>query len=161
SQLLTPAEREQYDLWFSSTATRAREAVYGMNATEKEFLKIYDLQRQFDAQYAGAAAPLSAVQQLNASLQQELGADRYAEYVRAQDADYRDLYATTARFGLPQKLAAELYGYKQAANEQRVQVNTDANLTPSQKQAAQQAIQEETQQAFKEALGEKAFRYLS
>lgn len=159
TQLLTPQEREQFDLWFSSTASRTRDAVYGMNASEEEFLKIYQLRREFDSTYADAAATPDAAQQLDARIHQSLGDERYAEYARAQDPDYRNLFATTSRFGLPQKLAAELFGFKQAAAEQHGRVESDANLSLAQKQAAQQAIIEETQQALKEALGDKAYRY--
>jgi len=158
AQMLTPQEREQYDLWFSPTAMNTRESVYGMNASEEEFLKLYQLRREFDAK-SGASAPAEAAQELNSRIQQTLGVERYAEYLRAQDPDYRTLYAATTRFGLPQKLAVELHGFKQAANEQRAQVEADANLTTSQKQAAQQAIVDETARTFQESLGEKAFKY--
>jgi hypothetical protein len=158
AQLLTEKEREQYDLWFSRTAMQTREAVYGMNASEEEFLKVYNLRREFDAKYA-AGAPPEAVQQLTTQLQQALGAERYADYARAQDPDYRALFAATTRFGLPQKVAVELHGYKQVAAEHSAQVDADIALTPSQKQAAFAAIQEETDRALKETLGEKAYRY--
>jgi len=160
-QLLDPQERTQFDLWFSPTATRTRDAVYGMNATEDEFLKIYNLRRRFDETYGGGAAPASAQDELNAQLHQALGDDRYADYLRAQDPDYREFFAATARFGLPQALAVQVYGYKQAAADQRAQVESDSNLTAAQKQAAQQAITDETQRAIREALGEKAAKYLS
>jgi hypothetical protein len=160
AQLLTPKEQEQYDLWFSSSAMTTRDAVYGMNASEEEFLKLYQLRRQFDAKYgAASSATPDAVQDFNARIQEALGPERYADYVRAQDPDYRALYTATARFGLPQKVATELYGYKQTAAEQSVQVDTDANLTPEQKQAAHAAIVDETERAIKEALGDKAYRY--
>ncbi len=178
AQLLTPKEQEQYDLWFSPSAMTTREAIYGMNASEEEFLKLYTLRRDFDAKRAGDAStatvwntfsgpfspnanagPPEALQEFNARVQQALGPERYADYLRAQDPEYRNLYTATTRFGLPQKLANELYGYKQAAAEQTAQVNGDANLTPQQKQAAFAAIQDETERALKESLGDKAFRY--
>jgi hypothetical protein len=162
AQLLTPKEQEQYDLWFSSSALTTRETVYGMNASEEEFLKLYNLRREFDAKYGGPiGAPPDAVQDLNGRIEQALGPERYADYARAQDPEYRTLYSAATRFGLPQKLPTELYGYKQAAAEQSTQVATDPTLTVQQKQAAYAAIQDETERAFKEALGEKAFRYYS
>ncbi len=161
AQLLTPQEREQYDLWFSPSSMNARDAVYGMNASEEEFLKLYNLRREFDAKYSAIAVPPEAVQELNSRVQQALGPERFADYVRAQDPDYRTLYAVTSRFGLPPKLAVELHGYKQAAVAQGNQVEADANLTPLQKEAARAAITEETDRAFKEALGEKAFRHFA
>jgi hypothetical protein len=160
AQLLTEKEREQYDLWFSRTAMQTREAIFGMNASEEEFLKVYNLRREFDAKYS-AGAPPEALQELNTQLQRTLGAERYADYARAQDPDYRTLFAVTTRFGLPQKLAVELHDFKQVAREHSEQVNADVALTSLQKQAAQQAIREETDRAYKEALGDRAFRYFA
>ncbi|HEY0551623.1 MAG TPA: hypothetical protein VGF13_18610, partial [Verrucomicrobiae bacterium] len=67
----------------------------------------------------------------------------------------------TSRFKLPGAVAAELYSYKQPIEEQSAQVEADPNLTPQQKDAAFRAIAEETQRVYKQALGEKAFRYFS
>jgi hypothetical protein len=161
AQVLTPKEREQYDLWFSATALMTRESVYGMNASEEEFLKLYNLRREIESKHAANPASPDALQELNSRVQQALGPERYAEYVRAQDPQYRALFATTARFGLPRKTADELHEFVQVAEEQRVQVAMDPNLTLAQKQAAQEAITGETESAFKEVLGEKAFRFYS
>jgi hypothetical protein len=156
--LLTPAEREQYDLWFSSSASRVRESVYGMNASEEEFLKLYQLQREFDAQTAGQLTEEAwAGQQVR--IREALGEPRYAEYVRAQDSDYRELVRVASRFKLGPEVAAQLYSYKEPVEQERARVNSDPALTPEQKSAAFAAIESETQRAFKEALGDKAFRH--
>jgi hypothetical protein len=158
SALISGTEREQYDLWFSPAAANTRDAVFGMNATEDEFLKLYQLRREFDAKHAGTTPPPEVVAEFENRLRASLGDDRYGDYLRAQDPDFRALYATMHRFNLPPMLANELYGFKQAAEQQRAQVVADPNFTPAQKQAAQQAITEETRRAYREALGEKAFR---
>ena len=160
AQLLTPKEKEQYDLWFSRTASATRESVYGFNASEEEFLKLYNLRRNFEERGVALDSP-EGQQQFNTQLQQALGPDRYAQYLRAQDPQYRSLLATTTRFGLQQKVADDLHEFTQVAQEQRFQVAADPNLTPVQKTAAQGAITDETERAFKEALGEKAFRFFS
>ncbi len=158
--LLTSDEREQYDLWFSDSAARVRESVYGMNASEEEFLKLYELQRQIDAKYNGPLPPGGSewndVQQQTRAV---LGEERYAEWVRAQDPDYRELVRVAARFKLPGTVASQLYSYKEPVEQERATVDADPNLTPQQKNAAFRAIANETQRAYKEALGEKAFRY--
>lgn len=159
SQLLTPHEREQYDLWFSAAAARTRETIYGMQASEEEFLKIYQLEREFDQQAGDRPATPEVAQAHEARLQSVLGDERYAAYLRSRDPEFRALYAATSRFGLPAQRAAELYGFKQAAAEQWTQVEADQNLTSAQKQAAYNAIVSETQSSFKEVLGERAFRY--
>ena len=88
-----------------------------------------------------------------------LGETRFAEWQRAQDPDYRELARVAARFKLPATVPTELYGYKQLIEEQRVRLESDANLSAQQREAGFQAIASETQRGFKEAMGEKAFRH--
>lgn len=160
--LLTPEERAQYDLWFSDSATRVRDSVFGMNATEEEFLKLYTLQKNFDAQSGGAGANnQEALAQFQQQAREALGEARYGEWVRAQDPEYRELARVTSRFKLPATTAAELYSYKQPIEEARAHVEADPSMTALQKDAAYRAIAEETQKIYKEVLGEKAFRHYS
>jgi hypothetical protein len=159
--LLTPQEREQYDLWFSDSAARVRDSVFGMEATEEEFLKLYALQKSFDAQQGVPAGAEAAWNQFHQQARETLGEQRYGEWLRAQDPDYREIVRVTSRFKLPAAVAAELYSYKQPIEEQRALVDADPNLTPQQKDAAFRAIAEETQRVYKQALGDKAFRYFS
>jgi len=157
--LLTPAEREQYDLWFSESAARVRESIYGMDASEEEFLKLYELQRQFDAKYNGPLPPGgSEWNEVQQQIRDALG-ERYGDWMRAQDPDYRELVRVTTRFKLPATVAAQLYSFKQPVEQERANVEADSNLTTQQKDAAFQAIANETHRAYKEALGEKAFWY--
>jgi hypothetical protein len=159
--LLTPQEREQYDLWFSDSAARVRDSVFGMEATEEEFMKLYALQKSFDAQQGAPAGPEAAWNQFHQQARETLGEQRYGEWLRAQDPDYREIVRVTSRFKLPAAVATELYSYKQPIEEQRAAVDADPNLTPQQKDAAFHAIAEETQRVYKQALGDKAFRYFS
>ena len=152
AQLLSPQELEQFDLWFSPAAVRTREAVYGMEADEEEFLKIYQLQRGIDA------AAVSQ-EELDSRLREELGERRYQDYARAQDPEFRHLYSVASRFNLPRQTAVELYGYQVAAEAERARVAADSALSTEQRAAAQFAITEETQRTFKEILGERAFKH--
>ena len=160
AQLLTPQEREQYDLWFSPAAAAVRDQVYGLNATEEEFLKLYQLRKSYTEKYGGALTPNSAAwNDYDAEVRRAIGEQRYAQYGRAQDMDYRELLRVTTRFKLSPDVAAQLYSYKQPVQEEHARVEGDPTLTPRQKAAAFQAIADETQRAFKEELGDKAFRY--
>ena len=160
AQLLTPEERAQYDLWFSPASAAVRDSVYGMNASEEEFLKLYDLRRSFASRFGESFGPGDpAWNDYQAQVRHSLGEERYAEYARAQDSDYRELLRVAKRFKLGTDVAAQLYSYKQPVEEERTRVDADAGLTLEQKNAAFEAIAHETQRAFKEALGEKAFRH--
>lgn len=164
NQLLSPQEREQYDLWFSPSAASVRDSVYGLNASQDEFMKLYQLHREFAASKGDGEnfGPWNAAwPDYQAQVRQTLGEERYADYARAQDNDYRDLLRATTRFKLAPEVAAMLYSYKQPVAEARAAVMAEPAYTPQQKAAAFQAITEETEKAFREALGDKAWRYYS
>jgi hypothetical protein len=158
--LLTPDERKQYDLWFSATAAAVRDSVFGMDANEEEFLKLYQLRQNYETKLGGNFGPGNpAWNDYQTQIHQTLGDQRYAEYARAQDNDYRELLRTAKRFQLSPKVAAQLYSYKQPVEEERARVETDPSLSPEQKTAAFEVIAQETGRALKEGLGEKAFRH--
>lgn len=157
--LLTPEERQQYDLWFSPAAAAVREEVYGLGATQDEFMQLYQLRQKFVAQQGEAFGPNDpAWKDYVAAIQPLLGEQRFAEYTRAQDPDYRELLRQTSRLKLDPEVAAQLYSYKQPVEEARARIEAEANLTPQQKSAAYQAITDEAQNAFKETLGDTAYQ---
>lgn len=159
-QLLAPQERQQYDLWFSPSASAVRDSVYGLNASEEEFTKLYQLHRSFVGQQGENFGPWSQEWgNYEQKVRETLGEQRFAEYRRAQDNDYRELLRTTSRFKISPEVAAQLYSYKQPVEEARAQVLAEQDYTPQQRAAAFKAITAETQQVLREALGEKAFRY--
>jgi hypothetical protein len=161
TQLLTPEERKQYDLWFSPAAAAVRDSVFGMNASEDEFLKLYQLRQDFSSRYGDNFGPFDpAWNDYQAQVHQALGDQRYAEFARAQDPEYREIVRVARRFNIGNEVAAQLYSYKEPVEEERQRVEADSNLTLEQKNAAFEAIAQETQRAFKEALGDKAFRHL-
>ena len=161
AELLTPPEREQYDLWFSPAAAAVRDAVFGMNASQEEFLTLYQIRKNFARQYGDLFGPSDpGWDEYQSQTRQALGDQRYAEFARAQDSDYRELVRIATRFKLNPEVAAQLFSYKQPAEEERVRVESDPTLTSQQKAAGVQAIAQETQRAFNEMLGEKPFRQL-
>lgn len=160
--LLTPDERQQYDLWFSDSAARVRDSLFGLESNEEEFLKLYALQKDFETRTGDAPTPGTAHwNDFQAKVREALGEQRHAEWLRAQDPEYREIVKVASRFKIPTAVATELYGYKQPIEEERARVEADPNLTPQQKEAAYQAIAAETQKIYQQALGEKAYRHLS
>jgi hypothetical protein len=167
--LLSPQEKQQYELWLSPTANEVRHALYGMNATEQEFLAVYQARKAYadawsqrDPDLLDAAARQAmeqAREAMEAQILQHLGEERYAEYQRGQDADFHLLSALVTRFKLPREKAAEVYSYKSVTANYRAQVRNDPNLTTPQKDAALRAIAEETSKALREVLGAKAYTH--
>jgi len=169
AQLLSPDERAQFELWMSPSANQVRHALYGMNATEQEFLTAYQGQRVFDEKWSSrdevflSAADRAEMemdrQRMESELRAKLGDERYALYQRGQDEDFHSLSALVTRFKLPRDKAAEVYSYKRISDEIKAQVRVNSEMNEEQKSLALKAIAEETVGAVRAALGDRAFRY--
>jgi hypothetical protein len=169
NRLLEPQEREQFDLWMSDAAAYTRFAMYGMGATEEEFRKVYQLRAEFEKQWPRdefdladpqvRAAWEQAGRDLDEKLKAALGPDRFAQLQRGRDHDFHELNALAARYKFPKERAVEVYEVKAALMEARQSVRGDAALSGAQKEAALDAMDEETSRMLRAVLGEKAFNH--
>jgi hypothetical protein len=167
--LLSPEELDQYNLWFSTSAYKARDSLLGMDASEQEFLALYQLRREFDNRWgntdpeslnpAQRQAWNASLDEMERNIQQTLGPDRYQSYLRAQDNDYRQARVTAAEFNLPANAAEEVYGFKQVFLEQRQALLAQTAVSDVVKQQTIKTMQEETQQAIIETIGGKAYQF--
>ena len=167
--LLTPQEKQQYELWLSPVANDVRHALYGMNASEQEFQVVYQARKTFEDVWGQRDPDLldPATRQqmeqaravMDGQILQGLGEPRYAEYQRGEDDDFHLLSALVTRFKLPREKAGEVYGYKTVALNYKSQIRSDPNLTPQQREEAVKAITEETRNSVRGLLGGKAFNY--
>jgi hypothetical protein len=167
--LLTPAELEQYHLWFSDSAYKVRDSFFAMEPSEQDFLAIYQLQRELDAQWgdkevatldaSGRAQYEDARREFEQKVREQLGEERYEEYRRSRDDDFQQLQAAAAQFGLSQGVAAEVYGYKKVLGEERERVRQMPGLTAEQRERIFQALAEEAERAVVEVMGPKPYRY--
>ncbi len=167
--LLSPAEREQYELWMSPTANAVRHSVYGMEATEDEFLAIYKARKQFEEQWNKWDGSLmddatwqryqAARKQSDDSIRQALGDQRYAEYRRGDDEEFHQLNAVISRYQLPRTVAAQVYEVRKIAQDMRRSVEANQTLQPSQRELALKEMNEETERTIKQKLGDKAYQY--
>ena len=166
AKILTPQELEEYQLRNSNTAGNLRNQLAGFQPSEEEFRKIFRLQKTFDDQFnkgfdytddAQMAVQAKAQQDAQKALQDEmkktLGDQRYAEYARAQDPDYRSLENLTGRYELPKEAALNVYNMKQQAEQAKQQLEANPNLTSEQRQNALAAIARETQTRVQQLLG--------
>jgi hypothetical protein len=164
--LLTPEELQKYELRLSPTAYKARDALFGMNASEKEYLAIFQVQKGLEEKLAGVdptrpegqQAVAAAQQEVQDQLRQKLGATRYHEYERAQDADFRELCAAAARNELPRTAAESVYEIKRLVVARRQEIEGNPDLSAEQKATVQQQIAQETARTVRDVLGEKAFK---
>ena len=169
--LLTPAEREQYDLWMSPTAEALRHDFYGMEASEEEFQAVYALRRTFDEAWPADSIDTqdpkateawgAALLQLEDRVKEALGEERFSMYQRGQDGRFHDLNVTASRFSLPREKAAEAYEYLRISAAEKSRVLENGALTPEQQSEVAGKIDAETQRALQELLGPGAYHYFS
>jgi hypothetical protein len=167
--LLSPAEREQYELWMSDTANVVRHATYGMDIAQEEFLAIYNARKAFDEHWSAYDPELmdgatnqrreAARQQMESDLERQLGTERFAEYKRGEDPDFHLLAKTATHFKLPKDTAKRVYDVKRSLEEVRRSLEQNTRLTPDQKGVALRAIHDESERTVRLLLGDKAFHY--
>ena len=169
--VLTPEELDEYDLRHSETANNMRTQLAGFQPSEDEFRRIFRLQKTFDDNFeqafdarddvateAKARAQQDAQAALNAEVQKILGPERFAEYQRAQDMDYRALLQLGDRFELPAEVANRVYSMKLAAEQYKLQVETNPNITEAQREQMIAALARETERSVTATLGDQAVR---
>jgi hypothetical protein len=140
-----------------------------MDATEQEFLAVYQARKAFEDTWGQRDPDLldpASRQQMEESktnmetqILRDLGEQRYADYQRGQDDDFHLLSALTTRFQLPKEKAVEVYSYKKLALSYRQQVRDESNLNAQQRADALKAISEETANVVRGVLGPKAYNH--
>jgi hypothetical protein len=166
ARVLTPEELEEFHLRNSPTAANLRAQLHGFNPSQEEFRKLFRLQKTFDDRFNNgfsvtdpaqmevqAAAQEQAQQALNEEMRRTLGSQRYTEYERAQDPDYRALLQFKDRFETSPALANRVYDMKTEAERQKLRVESNPNLTPDQRAQALSAIAQETERSVSQLMG--------
>ena len=165
--LLTPSEREAYEMRTSATAQAIR-ARYGDGIeTEDDFRKIYALQKAFDEKYPmdasmGRMTPDAmrergeAQRQLQENLRAALGDDKYASLRRASDPDLRNVESLVSRLNLPPTTTHQIAANREtfAAESQRISANT--SLTPQQRRTQIQDLGTQAKATLTQSLGSEA-----
>ncbi|HZO51346.1 MAG TPA: hypothetical protein VFB63_01450 [Bryobacteraceae bacterium] len=175
ANLLSPQELEEYQLRHSHVAENLRNQLSGFEPTEDEFRRLFRLQDDFEEQINRAIPESSDEVQaeiraraqeegqraLNDEMRKVLGPDRYAEWTRAQDPDYKALVQISDRYNLPTDTSQKIYQYKLQAEQQKLQVESNPNLSEEQRQAALMAIARETEKTVSEVMGPNVYKSYS
>lgn len=126
AKVLSPAELENYDLVASNTAQSLRYQLTAFDATEQEFRTLFKLQRDFEDRLGGIYGPMSqddmrarneAQNQLNEQIKLALGPDRFADYQRSTDYNYRQTSLLVTRLELPADTTNQLYAVQKEYQE--------------------------------------------
>jgi hypothetical protein len=168
-EVLSPQEKEQYELSTSPTADRLRQQLIGFNPTEEEFRNLFNKQKAIDDAYefedtndaTVIAAKASDEAAMMAAFKGNLIGDRVAQFDRSQDPEYQNLTLLSARYDLPADAADTLLEMRHAAEEEKEKLLSNKEIPPERVEAALEAIQAETEKTARATLGDQAFAQYS
>src|SRR5688500_8776731 len=146
AKVLSPQEKEEYDLRMSQTAMMMRMQMSEFQPNEQEFRDIFKLRKEFENEYGmmgmqsnkpeDVEKRQAAQQELDQSIKNTLGEDRYREYKYDQDFSRSTLKDIAKEFNVPKEQAFKVFDVKTAAQEGAARVRKDQSLTPEQREAA-------------------------
>lgn len=162
--ILTPAELADYELRASNVTSRLRTPLSIMNADETEFRKIYAALQPFaDVLYpsipTSGPVPIDqrreATARANEQLKAVLGPERFADYQRATNSDFQQLYRLTQGETLAPGALIRAHAARTVAAEASTKIMNDRALTAEQRTAALQAVATEARTTLLSNLGPK------
>lgn len=157
-QMLTPEEKFEYDARLSYTAVSLQNRLGDFTPSEQEFRGLVRLQKQYDDSYGPLSLAASGrdVAQERAAAQKELetqtrtllGEERYQEYQHEQTWARSSFRNVAQEYGIPKPTAFQVFDLTGAAGQQAEAIRADALLSPSEKQAALDAVRGQTEFIF-------------
>jgi LysM repeat protein len=163
--VLSPPQLEEYLLRYSQTANELRTELGKLkyfNATPDEFRSIFRVSDSFEQQMAllgtgndpvTAAQRNSLAQQRDNAIKLALGADRYRLFEELHDPLYQQAMATAVQNGDPSSVDS-LYAINLAAQNEQGDIQSNTNLTDSQKAIALKQLELDQLKAATEASGQ-------
>ena len=166
AKVLSAEERQLYDYWMSNSGVATRFELGALdNPTEHDFQAIYQPKKRFEDEFENVNWSDPSVQgryqkardELENQIRTQLGEQRYAEYKRAGDHEYRQLLEVTQHLKLSRQTANDVYDLKKSMERRTIEIVENHNLSDEQRQ---QLITELRVAAGKQArtlLGNEAF----
>jgi len=161
--VLTPDQKMEYDLRKSPTAANMRLQMDGFDPSEDEFRDIFSARKAFDDEYgtvpgssispADAEVRQLAEQEMNNQIRSSLGDDRYQDYMRQTDYDYKSIHKIAERQGLGENISAQVYEMKGSAEELAREIRMNNVLAIEDQQMQLRQIQNETARSIESMLG--------
>jgi hypothetical protein len=167
--LMTPEERQAYELRSSNTAQQLRWKMTQYDATEQEYMAIFPLQKAFDEKYNPERNDpyaehverdqnfwkerQEAEKQLQDQIKSLIGEQRYADSLRLQESDWTQLEAATRRLELPADTPTRLYALRDTTASAVKQIADNSNLSNEQKKAALGVLATSTREQVRASLG--------
>ena len=165
ASMLTPYQKLEYDLRKSPTAANLRLQLDGFEPSEDEFRDIFQARKQFDDQHgtvpgttisvAEAEERRLAEQSMNEGLQNTLGEERFQDYMRQTDYDYKSIAKVAERQGLNNTVSAQVYQMKNEAEELARSIRMDGGIPVNERQQQLQQIYGETARSIETLMGQQ------
>jgi hypothetical protein len=159
-QLLSPAELEEYDRRNSPAASEIRSKLRYFDASEQDFLALYQIQRDFDIRYgrdnlSGEQSDRrkAALSELAAQIKTALGPDRYVTYEIVTDGNYFATRSLMTDLGLPPESANALVAIQRNTNSAAESILTDQSLSAEQRTAQLASLEKAATEKVTAALG--------
>lgn len=161
--MLTPDQKTEYDLRNSPTAANMRLQMDGFDPSEDEFRDIFAVRKNFDDEYGvvpGSNVSASdmesrqfAEQEMNKQIRDSLGDDRFQDYLRQTDYDYKSISKITERQGLGDNISAQVYEMKGGAEELAREIRMNTSLPIEERQMQLGQIRTETSRSIESLIG--------
>ncbi len=164
-EILSPEEYEANQLRNSRIAQNLRWELSAFKPSEEEFILIHklkeadpELSKNADNSYTSEdwERRRAAEKRLNETLRQQMGEDRYQDYMRAKNYDYRQLTQLAARFQLPKADVNEIYDQRRTVPEAALALAKDTKLSRAEKEAALKEMADKARQNIYAKLGQEA-----
>jgi hypothetical protein len=163
--ILSPAELADYEMRTSNITSRLRPALTIMAANEQEFRTIYDVQKEYkDVLYPDYSLGFMGIDSLdkrrqaqakaNEEVKAALGDARYADFARANDREYQQLYRIAKTENLPIEQANQTYALRSDIAAQSVRIADDPGLSGEDKRAALRTLAENAKVQITGLLGQ-------
>ncbi|ATC64151.1 hypothetical protein CMV30_09390 [Nibricoccus aquaticus] len=154
--LLTPEELYIHNIHTSNTASFLRNLV-GFEATKQEFIALYELRKSLDHRRTTSAQDPALNELIDQQTRDLLGEKRYADYIRAQDPDFRANHDLATQLGLPPETALASYEYLKSLRAKFSDFTAQNNATDEQWNAFFAQTRQEMETTLTKLYGEKGF----
>lgn len=166
-RMLTPEEKDAYDMHYSSIATGVRRELAGFAPSEEVFQRLYAIQSEYEGEVKranSASGPpakrgeilLAAREKMDEDLMAALGPERYDDYRREQDPYFRILTSFTDRRMVDSAIAKEVYTIRKSLESQVIKFLGSDVVPAEQKRVAMFRFKEQVQSRLEELLGRSA-----
>lgn len=166
AKVLTPEELADYEMRTSQVTSRMRTTFSVMDANEAEFRAIYRAyEPHAELFFPGFSGGIiytgmetsdqrrKVTEEINASLKQTLGEARFAEYTRANDREFQQLYQASRSENLPYDTLVRAYNTRASTGESSMRIANDTQMSPEAKMTALKQLSQETRTQILSTLG--------